>query len=79
MKTSLTAFQRGFRRARAAADRGESVIIEGEGRRYVFETLTEARNPFEGLEDVFGAVRLGPKEGTSRERIRSRLAAKHRR
>jgi hypothetical protein len=76
MKTNLTDFQRSFREAREAADRGESVIIEAEGRRYVFELMGEPRNPFQGLEDVFGAVHLGPKKGTHRERIRARLAAK---
>lgn len=76
MKTNLTDFQRHFRRARQAADRGESVVIEAEDRRYVFELMVEPRNPFEGLEDVFGAVRLGNKKGTHREQIRARLAAK---
>ncbi|MGA3170590.1 MAG: hypothetical protein ABSE62_06210 [Chthoniobacteraceae bacterium] len=79
MKTNLTSFQREFRRAREAADRGESVIIEAGDRRYVFEALGEPGNPFKGLEDVFGAVHLGVKKGTHRERIRQRLAAKHRR
>ncbi len=78
MKTTLTDFQRAFRTAREAADRGESVIIEGDGCRYVFELVAEPRNPFEGLSDVFGAVNLGPKKGTHRERIRERLAPKHR-
>ena len=76
MKTNLTDFQRGFRQAREAADRGESVIIEAEGKKYVFETLGEPRNPFEGLKNVFGAVRLGKKKGNHREQIRARLAAK---
>jgi hypothetical protein len=79
VKTNLTDFQRSFRQAREAADRGESVIIEGDGRRYVFEIAGAARNPFEGLEDVFGAVKLGKKNGTHRQRIRARLAAKRRR
>jgi hypothetical protein len=76
VKTNLTDFQRSFRQAREAADRGESVIVEGEDRSYVFEMLGQPRNPFAGLEDVFGAVRLGVKKGTHRERIRARLAAK---
>lgn len=79
MKTDLTKFQREFRAAREAADRGESVIIEGDGRRYVFEELSEPRNPFEGLTGVFGAVALGEKKGDHRGRIRQKLAAKHRR
>lgn len=79
MKTNITDFQRSFRKAREAADRGESVIIEGDGKRYVFETMTEPGNPFAGLEDVFGQVRLGQKSAGHRERIRERLGAKHRR
>jgi hypothetical protein len=79
VKTTITDFQRAFRKAREAADRGESVIIEGEGRRYVFEVMSEPRNPFVGLEDVFGAVRLGRKRGSHRDQIRARLAKKHRR
>ncbi len=76
MKTSMTEFQRSFRLVREAADRGESVIIEGGGRRYVFEMMGEPRNPFAGLENVFGGVNLGAKKGTHREQIRTRLAAK---
>ena len=79
MKTNLTDFQRSFRLAREAADRGESVVIEAEGRRYVFELMSEPRNPFADLTDVFGAIRRAQKKGTHRERIRARLAAKHRR
>ena len=79
MKTNITDFQRSFRKAREAADRGESVIIESDGKCYVFETLSEATNPFVGLEDVFGQVRLGEKKGSHRDRIRKKLAAKHRR
>lgn len=78
MKTNLTEFQRAFRAAREAADRGESVIIEGEGRKYVFEVMVPDANPFTGLEDVFGAVKLGKKKGTARERIRARVLKKHR-
>jgi hypothetical protein len=76
VNTNLTDFQRSFRQAREAADRGESVILEGEGRRYVFEIAAESRNPFEGLKNVFGAVKLGQKNGTHRQRIRARLAEK---
>jgi len=79
MKTNLTDFQRSFRQAREAADRGESVIIEADDRSYVFELMGQPRNPFEGLEGVFGAVRLGRKKGAHREQIRARLAAKRHR
>jgi hypothetical protein len=37
MKITLTEFLRSFRRAREAADRGDSVIVKGENRDYVFE------------------------------------------
>lgn len=79
MKTNLTDFQRSFRLAREAADRGESVIIEAEDRRYVFELASESANPFEGIEGVFGAVRLGRKKDTHRERLRDRIRAKRHR
>ena len=78
MKTNVTHFQRNFRQAREAADRGETVIIEAEDKKYIFELTSQSDNPFAGLDDVFGAVRLGLKKGTHRERIRGRLAAKHR-
>lgn len=76
VKTTITQFQRAFREARAAADRGESVIIEADGKTYVFEVMAPPRNPFEGLKGVFGSVSLGKKKGTHREQIRARLAAK---
>jgi hypothetical protein len=37
MKITLTEFLRGFRKAREAADRGDSVIVKGEIGDYVFE------------------------------------------
>ena len=37
MKTTLTEFLRSFRKAREAADRGDSVIVKGENGDYVFE------------------------------------------
>jgi hypothetical protein len=79
VKTTLTDFQRSFRKAREAADRGETVIIESDGNRYVFESMSEPTNPFQGLEDLFGQVNLGKREGSSREKIRERLAKKRRR
>jgi len=77
MKVTLTEFQRDFRRAREAADRGDSVIISGEKADYVFERRVAASaHPFEGLEGVFGAVSL-PQDRTSlREKVRRRLAEK---
>lgn len=79
MKTTLTEFQRNFRKAREAADHGDSVIVKGEnGHEYLFErrsALTD--HPFESLEGVFGAVSL-PRDGASlREKIRRRLTAKN--
>jgi len=35
MKITLTGFQLGFRKAREAADRGDSVIVKGEHGDYV--------------------------------------------
>jgi hypothetical protein len=78
MKTTLTEFQRSFRKAREAADRGDSVVITGENGDYVFERRAViSANPFVGLEGVFGAVAL-PRESTSlREKIRRRLGQKN--
>ena len=80
MKTTVTDFQRNFRRAREAADRGDSVIVTGDQGDYVFERrAVAADHPFVGLDDVFGAVTL-PRDNTPlREKIRRRLAAKDRR
>ena len=80
MKTTVTDFQRNFRRAREAADRGDTVIVTGDRGDYVFERrAATADHPFEGLDNVFGAVTL-PRENTSlREKVRRRLASKDRR
>jgi hypothetical protein len=79
MKTSLTQFQRDFRKAREAADRGDSVVITGENGTYVFERRAAAsENPFAGLEGVFGAISLPKDPSPLREKVRRRLAAKHR-
>jgi hypothetical protein len=80
MKTTLTQFQRDFRKAREAADRGDSVVIVGESAQYVFERRTgTSEHPFAGLEGVFGAVSL-PQDSAAplREKIRRRLAEKNR-
>jgi hypothetical protein len=79
MKTTLTQFQRDFRKAREAADRGDSVVITGENGTYVFErrAVVTSGNPFVGLEGVFGAVSLVKDSTPLREKIRRRLAAKH--
>jgi hypothetical protein len=78
MKITLTEFLRGFRKAREAADRGDSVIVKGENGDYVFERRSEASDdPFAGLEDVFGAVTLPQDKGSLREKIRRRLAEKN--
>ena len=79
MKTTVTAFQRNFREAREAADRGDSVIVVGDQGEYVFERRAATTDhPFAGLDGVFGAVQL-PRDGTPlREKVRQRLAAKNR-
>ena len=78
MKTTVTAFQRNFRQAREAADRGDSVIVVGDQGVYVFERRAATTDhPFAGLEGVFGAVKL-PRERTSfRDKVRHRLAEKN--
>ena len=59
MKITLTEFLRTFRKAREAADRGDSVIVKGESGDYVFERRAATfDHPFVGLEGVFGAVTL---------------------
>jgi hypothetical protein len=78
MKTSITDFQRNFRKAREAADRGDSVIVKGENGDYVFERRASVSgNPFEGLEGVFGAVTLVQEETSLREKVRKRLGEKN--
>ena len=79
MKTTLTDFQRNFRKAREAADRGDSVVVTGESGDYVFERRAAvAAHPFEGLEGVFGAVTLPRDPAPLRDKVRRRLAAKNR-
>jgi hypothetical protein len=78
MKTTLTEFLRSFRKAREAADRGDSVIVKGENGDYVFERrAASSDHPFVGLEDVFGAVTLPQGKTTLREKVRRRLAEKN--
>ncbi len=75
MKITLTEFLRGFRKAREAADRGDSVIVKGENGDYVFErSAASSAHPFVGLEDVFGAVTLPRDKNSLREKVRRRLA-----
>lgn len=77
MKTTLTDFQRNFRKAREAADRGDSVIVSGEKGNYVFERrAATSEHPFAGLERVFGAVTLRQERTSLREKVRRRLAEK---
>ncbi len=77
MKTTLTEFQRSFRKAREAADRGESVIVKGDGCDYVFERrVTTSDLPFVGLEGVFGAVTLPRDKTPLAEKVRRRIAEK---
>lgn len=78
MKTTLTAFQRNFREAREAADRGDTVVVVGEQGDYVFERrAATSDHPFAGLEGVFGAVTLPRKRTPLRDTVRRRLAEKN--
>jgi hypothetical protein len=77
MKVSLTEFQRNFRKAREAADKGDTVVVKGEHGDYLFERrVVTSDHPFAGLEGVFGAVNLGRREGSLSAQVKSRLAAK---
>jgi hypothetical protein len=77
MKISLTEFQRNFRKAREAADKGDTVIVKGEHGDYLFERRTvTSDHPFEALEGVFGALSLGRREGSLRNQVRGRFSAK---
>jgi hypothetical protein len=79
MKITLTEFQRSFRKAREAADRGDSVIVKGENGDYVFERrAATSDHPFAGLEGVFGAVNLSQEEAPLSEKVCPRLAEKNR-
>ena len=78
MKISLTEFQRNFRKAREAADGGDAVIVTGAHGEYLFERRRPVSDhPFEGLEGVFGAVRLGGRPESLHDQVRKRLAAKN--
>jgi hypothetical protein len=77
MKTSLTEFQRSFRKAREAAERGDPVIVKGEKGEYLFERRSvRTDHPFVGLKGVFGAVKLPRDKASLREKIRRRLGEK---
>jgi acetoacetate decarboxylase len=64
METTVTTFQRQFKKARAEADRGLPVVIKG-GRTgdYVFMRRYPDENPFEGLEHIFGKPKKLPADG----------------
>ncbi|MDZ7703094.1 MAG: hypothetical protein U5L04_01250 [Trueperaceae bacterium] len=55
------------------------MIIESESKRYVFEKLSKQRILLPGLEERSGDNFTGKKKGTHRDRIRKKLAEKHRR
>jgi hypothetical protein len=77
MKTTLTDFQRNFRTARAAADRGETVTVQSGPVSYIFlRAGDKPKRPFADLESLFGSVRLKRKNETNRETIRRRLKAR---
>ena len=72
MKTTLTEFQRNFRKAREAADSGDAVIVKGTNGDYVFARQSAVSgNPFVDLEGVFGAVKLPRKKSALRGKVRS--------
>jgi len=78
VKTTLTDFQRNFRVARAAADRGETVTVESGPVAYIFlRAGDKPKRPFADLEPLFGAVKLRPRKESNRETIRNRLKARH--
>jgi hypothetical protein len=78
MKTTLTEFQRSFRKAREAADRGDTVIVKGENGDYVFERrIATSDHPCVGLEGVFGAVTLPQEKTPLNEKVRRRIAEKN--
>jgi hypothetical protein len=73
MRTTLTTFQRGFAKARAAADRGETVTIQAAGAEYLFQRRPKTGNPFADLITLAGSINLPRRQGSPRERIRDRL------
>ena len=79
MEMDLRSFQRNFRQAREAADRGETIAISARDGRYLFvrETVPAEKRPFADLEALFGAVKLLPRKGASpHEIVRKRLKAR---
>lgn len=80
METTLTDFQRNFRVARAAADRGETVTVKSGPAAYLFVRADEKpKRPFADLEPLFGVVQLSPKNQSNRETLRRRLKTRHNR
>ena len=74
METTLTDFQRRFSEARAAADRGETVMIKAGNGGYLFTRSSDKPvNPFADLAHLFGVVALNETNRTPREKIRQRL------
>jgi hypothetical protein len=78
MKITLTEFLRGFRKVREAADRGDTIIVNGENGDYIFERrASTTEHPFVGLDGVFGAVTLVQEKGSLSEKVRRRVAEKN--
>lgn len=77
MDTDLTSFQRNFRAARAAADRGETIRIKSKAGDYVFARAAEGEaRPFADLLPYFGVVNLRrDRRLSTHEVIRRRLRA----
>jgi hypothetical protein len=76
VETTLTAFRRDFRAARAAADRGETVTVKSANAVYIFARKTvERARPFANLEHLFGVVHRPQGGLTPHQIIRRRLEA----
>jgi hypothetical protein len=74
METTVTTFQRKFRQARAAADRGETVIVKSGKVSYEFTRRSDKpKRPFAGLEHIMGITRLGRTDLNPREKIRRHI------
>ena len=77
METTVTEFQRKFREARAAADRGETVVVKSGAVSYEFYRRSDKpERPFSDIEKLFKPLHLGRTDISPREKIRNRLKAR---
>ena len=78
METTLTNFQRNFRAARAAADRGETIKVISGATTYVFAKVSyQPARPFADLEPLFGVVHRISRPESPHEAISHRLKTRH--